>query len=105
MRRQRKTHLKHDSLLIISMRRLALISLGLLLILSSPRMAPLVSAQESVVDQFEEPAPGDSPILTVEDQPTFRSTVEVVTIPVTVRGPKGEFPGIRRSRRGQGTSG
>ena len=91
VRRQRKTHLKHDSLLIISMRRLALISLGLLLILSSPRMAPLVSAQESIVDQFEEPAPGDSPILTVEDQPTFRSTVDLVTIPVTVRGPKGEY--------------
>ena len=91
VRRQRKTRLGHDSLVIISMRPLALISLGLLLILSSPRMAPLVSAQESVVDQFEEPAPGDSPILTVEDQPTFRSTVEVVTIPVTVRGPKGEY--------------
>ena len=91
VRRQSKTRQGHDSLLIISMRRLALISLGLLLILSSPRTAPLVSAQESVVEQFEEPAPGDSPILTVDDQPTFRSTVEVVTIPVTVRGPKGEY--------------
>jgi len=73
------------------MRLFVIISLGLLLTLAGPRVAPLASAQESAVNPFEEPAPGDSPILTVEDQPTFRSTVDVVTVPVTVRGPKGQY--------------
>ena len=73
------------------MRRFALISLGLLLTLSGSRIVPPAAAQESIVEDFEEPAPGDSPILTVEDQPTFRSTVDVVTVPVTVRGPKGDY--------------
>ena len=73
------------------MRRFALISLGLLLTLSGSRIVPRAAAQESIVEDFEEPAPGDSPILTVEDQPTFRSTVDVVTVPVTVRGPKGDY--------------
>ena len=73
------------------MRRLAFISLGLLLTLTHPSFAPQALAQESAVDPFEELAPGDSPILTVEDEPTFRSTVDVVTVPVTVRGPKGEY--------------
>ena len=73
------------------MRRFALILLGLLLTLPGPWMPRPAVAQESIVEDFEEPAPGDSPILTVEDQPTFRSTVDVVTVPVTVRGPKGEY--------------
>ena len=30
-------------------------------------------------------------LLTVEDQPTFVSGVEVVTVPVTVTGPNGEY--------------
>lgn len=76
--------------------------LGVLVL--APSFADPLNAQQSTQTNDPEgqneadPEPNNDEILTVEESPSFVSGVEVVTVPVTVMGPEGEYvSGLEKS--------